>query len=176
MKWSVRFLLRNFRKESKSKNKKRVAITVRKRDKETSERDRLDIKKSRKNRKKNDLKKSREKENIKRNRKKNSIRWFWNRKSHEIESRISSLALDRETKRHRHRDIETISNDCHSISKIIFFDRWYRWDHRRIKQTKTTNFNTSQRNFHEIVETLKSFIFCERLSLLRQRKQRRQRF
>ena len=52
MKWNVRFFLKNFRKKTKSKDKKRVAIIVRKRDEKTSRRNRLDIKKSRKNRKK----------------------------------------------------------------------------------------------------------------------------
>ena len=69
--------------------------------------------------------------------------------------------FDRKTKKYKHRNTETINNDCHSINKIIFFDRWYRWDHRRIKQTKTTNFNINQRNFYEIIETLKNLIFVK---------------
>ena len=44
-------------------------------------------------------------------------------KDFEIENRISFLFLDKKTKKHRHRNTETISNDRHSISKIIFFDR-----------------------------------------------------
>ena len=145
MKWNVKSLLRNFRKETKSKNKKRIAITVRKRDEKTKER--YDIQKNRRN--KQSIKMNR------RNRKKNNIIRFWNRKFHEIKRRISFFSFDEKTKKHEHRhrqrNTETINNDRHSINKIIFFDRWYRWNHRRIKQTRTTNFNTNQRNFHEIV-------------------------
>ena len=169
MKWNVKFFLRNFRKKTKSKNRKRIAITVRKRNEKTKER--YDVQKNRKNRQ--SIKKNRK------NRKKNSIIWFWNRESYEIKNRISLLSFDETTKKHehqhRHRNTETINNDRYSINKIIFFDRWYRWDHRRIKQTKTTNFNTSQRNFHEIVETLRNFIFWEKFSFSRQKKQRQQR-
>ena len=95
--------------------------------------------------------------------KKNSIIWYWDRKSHEIKDRNSFFSFDKKTKKHRHRfkhrNTETINNDYYSISKIIFFDKWYRWNHRRIKQTKMTNFNTNQRNFHEIVEALRNLIF-----------------
>ena len=153
MKWDVKFFLKNFRKKTKSKSKKRIAIIARKRNEKTKKR--YDIQKNRKN--KQSIKKNR------RNRKKNSIIWSWDREFHEIKDRISLFSLDEKTKkhehRHKHRNIETINNDRHSINKIIFFDKWYRWNHRRIKQTRTTNFNTNQRNFHEIVETLKNFIF-----------------
>ena len=131
---------------------------------------RTQTKHSRKLKKRRHQKKSKRKRHH-RESKKNDIRWFWNRKSHESESRIFFI-LDRETKRHKHRNTEKISNNRHSISKIIFFDRWYRWNHRRIKLSRTTNFNTSQRNFHEIVEISKSFISCERFSFSRQKKQR----
>ena len=157
MKWNVKFLLRNFRKETKSKNEKRIAIIVRKRDEKTKERH--DIQRNRRN--------------------KQSIIRFWNRKSHEIKRRIFLFSFDEKTKKHKHRhkqrNIETINNDRHSINKIISFDKWYRWIHRRIKRTRTTNFNTSQRNFHEIVKTLKNFIFWKKFSLSRQKKQRQQR-
>ena len=148
MKWNVKFLLKNFRKKTKSKNKKRIAIIVQKRNEKTNRKKR-DTQKNRRNRQ--SIKKNRK------NRKENDIKWFWNRKFHEIESKISLFFFDRETKKHRHRNTETINNDRYRINKIIFFDKWYRWDHRRIKQTKMTNFNISQRNFHEIVETLKNF-------------------
>ena len=186
MRWSVKFFLRNFRKKTKSTNRRRIAITARKRNEKTSRKDRLDIKRSRKikqsikesrkNRKKNDIRKSRKKDDIRKNRKENDIRWSWNREFHEIENRISLFFLDEKTKRHKHRNTETINNNRHKINKIIFFDKWYRWDYWRIKQSRTTNFNTSQRNFHEIVEISKNLISCERFSLLRQKKQRRQRF
>ena len=169
MKWNVKSFLRNFRKKTKSKDKKRIAIIVRKRNEKTKKR--YDIQKNRRN--KQSIKMNR------RNRKKNNIIRFWNRKFHEIKRRISFFSFDEKTKRHEHRhrqrNTETINNDRHSINKIIFFDKWYRWNHRRIKQTKTTNFNINQRNFHEIVETLKNFIFWEKLSLSRQKKRRQQR-
>ena len=188
MKWNVKIFLKNFRKKTKWKDKESIAITARKRNEKTSERDRFDIKKSRKSREKYDIQKNRKnRQSIKKSRKnwkKDSIIWSWDREFHEIEDRISLLSFDRETNKHRHRhkhwhkhrDTEAINNDRHNISKIIFFDRWYRWDHRRIKQTRTTNFNTSQRNSHEIVETLKSLISWERFWFSRQKKQQQQRF
>ena len=155
MKWNVKFFLKNFRKETKSKSRKRIAMTVRKRNEKTKK-----------------------KRDTQRNRRKNII-WFWNRRFHEIKCEISFFSFREKTKKHEHRhrqrNTETINNDRHSINKIIFFDKWYRWVHRRIKQTKTTNFKTSQRNFHEIVETLKNFIFWKKLSFSRQKKQRQQR-
>ena len=173
MKWNVRFFLKNFRKKTKSTNRERIAIIVRKRNKETSRRRRQSTQKSRKE---NDIRKSQKKDDIRNNRKENDIKWFWNRKSHESESRISFFAFDKETKRHKHRNTETINNNRHSINKIISFDKWYRWDHRRIEQSRTTKFNTSQRNFHEIVEISRNLICYERYSFSRQRKQRQQRF
>ena len=148
MKWDVESLLRNFRKKTKSKSRERKD------------------------------EKTKEKRDIQRDRRKSIIR-SWNRRFHEIKCEISFFSFREKTKRHEHRhrqrDTETINNDRHSINKIIFFDRWYRWVHRRIKQMKTTNFKTSQRNFHEIVETLKIFIFWEKFSFSRQKRQRQQR-
>ena len=181
MTWNVKLFLKNFRKkneidEQKTNRDNRLKAKRKSESKKTrhSKESKKQTKHQKKS-KKNDIKKSRRKDDIKKSRKKNDIKWSWNRKSHEIESRISLFAFDRETKRHKHRNIETINNHRHSINKIIFFDRWYRWNHRRIKQTKTTNFNTSQRNFHEIVETLKNFIFWKKFSFSRQKKQRQQR-
>ena len=155
MKWNVKSFLKNFRKKTKSKDEKRIAIIFRKRNEKTKK-----------------------KRDIQKNRRKNIIR-SWNRRFHEIKCEISFFFFREKTKKHEHRhrqrNTETINNDRHSISKIIFFDKWYRWVHRRIKQTRTTNFNTNQRNFHEIVKTLKNFIFWEKLLFLRQRKQRQQR-
>ena len=155
MKWDVKFLLRNFRKKTKSKSERRVAIIFRKRDEKTKKR-----------------------RDIQKNRRKNII-WSWDRRSHEIKCEISFFSFREKTKRHEHRhrqrNTETINNDRHSINKIISFDRWYRWVHRRIRKTKTTNFNTSQRNFHEIVETLKRLISWKKLSFSRQKRRRQQR-
>ena len=160
MKWNVKSFLKNFRKKTKSKDKKRIAIIVRKRNEKTKEK--YDIQKNRKNRQ--SIKK------IRKIRKENNIIWFWNREFHEIKNRISFFFFDEKTKkhehRHKHRNTETINNNRHSINKIIFFDRWYRWVHRRIKQTRTTNFKTSQRNFHEIVETLKMFYLLKEIFTL----------
>ena len=143
----------------------------------TSRDNRSKTKRKNEKKKKYDIQKDRKHRQNKmnrRNRKENNVIRSWNRKFHEIKRRISFFSFDEKTKKHEHRhkqrSTETINNDRHSISKIIFFDRWYRWIHRRIKQTRTTNFNTNQRNFHEIVKTLKSFISWERLSLSRQRK------
>ena len=137
----MKSLLKNFRKKTKSTIKEQIAIIVRKRDEKTSRRDRHDIKKSRKNRQ--NIKENRKKHDIQKIKKEHDFKWLWNRKFYKSESRISFLALDRETKRHRHRNTKTISNNRHRINKIIFFDRWNRWNHRQIKQTKTTNFITN---------------------------------
>ena len=155
MKWNVELFLRNFRKKTKSKNERRIAIIFERRNEKTK--------------KKRDTQKNRRK----------SIVRFWNRRFHEIKCEISFFFFREKAKRHEHkhrqRNTETINNDFHSISKIISFDKWYRWVHRRIKQTRTTNFNINQRNSHEIVETLKIFISWKKLSFSRQKKQRQQR-
>ena len=136
MKWNVKFLLRNFRKKTKSKNRKWVAITVRRRSEKTNEK--YDIHRNRRHKQ----------SKVNRwNRKENSVIRFWNREFHEIKRRIFFFSFDEKTKKHEHRhrqrNIETINNNRYSINKIIFFDKWYRWVYRRIKQTKTTNFNTN---------------------------------
>ena len=94
MKWNVKFLLKNFRKKTKSKSEKRIAIIVWKRNEKTKER--YDIQKNRRNRQ--SIKNSR------RNRKENSIIWFWNREFHEIKRRISFFFL---TKKRKSTNIDT---------------------------------------------------------------------
>ena len=93
MKWNVRLFLRDFRKKTKSTNKERIAIIVRRRNKKTSRKSRHDIKKSRRE------------HDIRKFSKKDDIRWFWNRKSQRSENRIFFLLL---TERRKDTDIEAL--------------------------------------------------------------------
>ena len=78
----MRLLLKDFRKKTRSTNRERAAITARRRNEKTSRKDRIEIKKSRRSRKKNDIKKSRKENDIRENQKKT--------KSEKVEEKTTS--------------------------------------------------------------------------------------
>ena len=106
MKWNVEFFLRNFRKETKSKSRERIAITAQKRDEKT--RKKYDIQKNRRNRQ--SIKVSRQ------NRRKNNIIRFWNRRFHEIKRRISFFFL---TKKRKNTNTDTNSEVLRRLTMIV---------------------------------------------------------
>ena len=95
-----------FSKKSKIDEQKKITIIARKRFEKTKRKN--ETKKQTRHQKKS--KKTRHQMNLKsKTRQKRKQNFFF--------------ALDKETKKHRHRNIETINNNRHKINKIIFFDK-----------------------------------------------------
>ena len=135
MKWNVIFSLRDFRKKKRNRPANRDNRSKANRKNESKKQTRH----QRKSKKQTKYQKKSKKTRHQKNSKKRRHQMIARSKISQKRKQNLFFVLDRKTKKHKHRNTETINNNRYSINKIISFDRWYRWDHRRIKQCKTTN-------------------------------------